>query len=446
MAETAEMKRKFNVAIITAGGAGMFCGSCMQDNALASALIQQGHKVTLIPTYTPIRVDSEDQTGSPVFLGGINVYLDHFSPLWRKMPHWVRSPLDRPGVIRFLTRFGISNDAKQLGSMTVSLLKGKYGPHQRAIEEFCDWVVQDVKPDVILFSNLLLGGIAPSLREQFQGPVLSLLQGDDVFLDGLIEPWRAEVLELMNANSQHFHGFISHSQFYLNYMREYLKVTHGSSHCIPLGIELPKQEVDFADAPPLKSPNRLGIDSPVTIGYFARLAAEKGLDLLVQAVLLLKEEFPQLQLEAGGYLAPHQQAYWESVQELAQPLGDRFRYLGSPETSADKAALFRRWNLFSVPARFVEPKGISILEALSFGLPVVQPNSGAYPELLESVESSVLVKPEDPQALADGIRQLLTHDRSLLELGQQARQVVQNRHSSHHTAAALVEHIHALTQ
>ncbi|MFT5325958.1 MAG: hypothetical protein ACI8P0_003832, partial [Planctomycetaceae bacterium] len=49
-----------HVAIITAGGAGMFCGSCMHDNTWARALRDAGHDVILIPTYTPIRVDEED--------------------------------------------------------------------------------------------------------------------------------------------------------------------------------------------------------------------------------------------------------------------------------------------------------------------------------------------------------------------------------------------------
>jgi hypothetical protein len=49
-----------HIAIITAGGAGMFCGSCMHDNTLAGALMAAGHEVSLIPTYTPIRVDERD--------------------------------------------------------------------------------------------------------------------------------------------------------------------------------------------------------------------------------------------------------------------------------------------------------------------------------------------------------------------------------------------------
>ena len=61
-----------HLAIVTAGGAGMFCGSCMHDNTWARALIAAGIEVSLIPLYTPIRVDEENQTSSPIFFGGIN--------------------------------------------------------------------------------------------------------------------------------------------------------------------------------------------------------------------------------------------------------------------------------------------------------------------------------------------------------------------------------------
>ena len=62
------------IAIITAGGAGMFCGSCMHDNTWARALQDAGVDVRLVPTYTPIRVDEQDVSDSSVYIGGTGVY------------------------------------------------------------------------------------------------------------------------------------------------------------------------------------------------------------------------------------------------------------------------------------------------------------------------------------------------------------------------------------
>ncbi len=104
-----------HIAIITAGGAGMFCGSCMHDNTWARALMDLGHRVTLIPTYTPIRVDEENLSTTDVFLGGINVYLDYRLPFWRRIPRGLTHWLDAPWIINLATKLSVSNNARQLG-------------------------------------------------------------------------------------------------------------------------------------------------------------------------------------------------------------------------------------------------------------------------------------------------------------------------------------------
>jgi hypothetical protein len=71
------------IAYITAGAAGMYCGSCLRDNALARALMARGHDVVLVPTYTPTRTDEPNVSQPRVFLGGINVYLQHKSAFFQ---------------------------------------------------------------------------------------------------------------------------------------------------------------------------------------------------------------------------------------------------------------------------------------------------------------------------------------------------------------------------
>src|SRR5262245_17342243 len=124
-----------HIAIVTAGGAGMFCGSCMHDNTWARALIAEGAEVSLIPAYTPIRVDEDDQSQHPVFFGGINVYLEHKLPFWRMIPRALTRPLDAPWVINLASQIAVSSDARRLGSLTVAMLEGESGPHRREVEE-----------------------------------------------------------------------------------------------------------------------------------------------------------------------------------------------------------------------------------------------------------------------------------------------------------------------
>ena len=74
---------------ITAGAAGMYCGSCARDNALAAELIRRGHDVTLMPVYTPTRTDEPNMSRKRVLFGGISVYLQQYVPLFRKTPRFL---------------------------------------------------------------------------------------------------------------------------------------------------------------------------------------------------------------------------------------------------------------------------------------------------------------------------------------------------------------------
>src|SRR3954453_22509300 len=115
------------IAFITAGAAGMYCGSCMKDNTLVSALCRLGHDALLIPTYTPIRTDEEDVSQPQVFLGGINVYLQQKSGLFRYTPAFLNRLLDLPGLLREASRFAGGTGAEDLSALTVSVLPGREG-------------------------------------------------------------------------------------------------------------------------------------------------------------------------------------------------------------------------------------------------------------------------------------------------------------------------------
>lgn len=419
-----------HLAIITAGGAGMFCGSCMHDNTWARALHRAGVEVSLIPLYTPIRVDEEDQTSSPIFYGGINTYLNDHYPFWRWMPRFLTRWLDSPSVIQRVTSRAISNDAAELGSMTATMLLGENGPHRQAGEELSEFV-EALRPDVVCFSNSILCGSLRTLRSRFKGPVYCVLQGDDVFLDGLVEPYRQQVMSRLIERSAEFDGFVVHSRFYRDYMANYLKLPHEKFCELPLAIDCSKHDgLPKAD-----------LGAHPTIGYFARVCPEKGLDLLVQSVVRLRQSIPDIRLRAGGYLSPHNQPYLENVRRLAKPLGDAFEYIGSPETHAAKVAFFKSIDVFCVPARFQEPKGLYVLEAWANGLPVVLPDHAAFPELIESTGGGILAAPENPDSISQVLSQLLRDSELRKSLAFAGHQGVRQRHDMNSLADATMKRL-----
>src|SRR5881392_1575059 len=116
---------------ITAGAAGMYCGSCSRDNALAVELLARGHKVTLLPLYTPTNPDEANVSRDRVLFGGISIYLQQRLGLFRRMPRFIDRVigrlLDSPKVIRGLASRSLSTDPKLLGDLMVSMLEGDRG-------------------------------------------------------------------------------------------------------------------------------------------------------------------------------------------------------------------------------------------------------------------------------------------------------------------------------
>jgi glycosyltransferase involved in cell wall biosynthesis len=406
-----------HLAIVTAGGAGMFCGSCMHDNTWARALHQAGIEVSLIPLYTPIRLDEADQTTAPVFFGGINAYLNDHSPLFRRVPRFLTRWLDSPALIKLATRGAVGNNAADLGSMTSSMLDGETGPHRRAGDELAEYVA-GLRPDVVCFSNSLLVGSLRALRQRYSGRVYCVLQGDDVFLDGVIEPYRTEVMRKLTERAAEFDGFLVHSPFYRDYMSKYLSLPPDKFGELPLAIDCSSH----AGRP------KAELGHPPTVGYFARICREKGLDALVNAVLLLKREIPDIRLRAGGYLGSQNQAYFDEVRRLAAPLGDAFEYFGSPATHAEKVDFFKSIDVFSVPARFQEPKGLYVLEAWANGIPVVLPNHAAFPALIESTGGGLLCEESNASSLAAVLRQVLQDSTLRMSLATAGYAGVRSKH------------------
>lgn len=408
-----------HVAIVTAGGAGMFCGSCMHDNTWARALRDAGVDVTLIPTYTPIRVDEEDLSSRRVFFGGINVYLEHRSRVWRTLPRWMTGWVNHPSLIRFATRFGVSSDAANLGELTLDMLDGELGSQRRDVDELVAFIASDLKPDVVCFSNALLAGAVRSLRQKFTGKIFCTLQGDDIFLDGLPDKHRRGAIDRISGRAGDFDGFLVHSDYYRTHMAEMLRLPAEKFARIPLGI-------DFSGFSPRQQSRT---DHEFRIGYFARICPEKGLHLLVDAVRQIRAGHPQVKLVAGGYLGTRDTAYFEQVQKDARDLGNAFEYIGSPAEQAEKIAFLQSLDVLSVPAPYREPKGIYVLESLACGVPVVQPAHGAYPEMLNATQGGLLFKPENIDDLVEKLTSLIVDSARREELITQGGMLVRERYS-----------------
>ncbi len=370
------------IAYLTAGAAGMICGSCLHDNALAKSLIGLGHDCLLIPLYTPIRTDDENVSVDRVFMGGINVFLQQKMPWLGYLPRWMDSFLNQGWLIGRLTKNAGKTSPKLLGALTISMLQGVHGRQRKEFTTLLDWLSKEIQPDILVFTNLLVAGGIPEVKKNSKSRVLVTLQGDDIFLDSLPDKYRKKAIEQMQALVPFVDAFLIHSQDYASRMGQLLHIPGDKIHVVPLGI-------DISDFRNLAVPNPK--PDTFTLGYLARMAPEKGLHHLVDAFIAIahRPEAKHVQLRLAGWMGAQHEAFWEEQKTKLNGanLDGRWEYLGSIDRAA-KANFLSSIDLFCVPTTYAEPKGLFLLEAIAAGAPYVQPNHGAFPELHQRMLAS----------------------------------------------------------
>ena len=149
----------------------MYCGSCLRDNALAAELIVRGQEVTLVPLYTPLLTDEPNVTRPQVLFGGISIYLQQHSRLFRRMPRFVDRLLDSPRLIKAFADRSVSTDPRLLGDLTISMLQGTDGVLRREFDKLLEWVAGEPAPDVVNLPNSLLIGLAGPLAARLRRPI-----------------------------------------------------------------------------------------------------------------------------------------------------------------------------------------------------------------------------------------------------------------------------------
>ncbi|MCE9607787.1 MAG: glycosyltransferase family 4 protein [Planctomycetia bacterium] len=409
------------IVYLAAGAAGMYCGMCLHDNTLAAAMIGLGEDVLLVPTYTPLRTDEANVSRlPPMMYGGINVFLQQKSAIFRHTPWFFDRLLDSPALLNWVSKFSSSVQAEKLGPLTVSMLEGEHGKQKKELTKVIEWLKTE-KPDVVHLSNSMLIGMAGPIRRALRVPILCSLSGEDIFLEKLIPPYYEQTRKLLRDRAGDVDAFTALNRYYADYMIEYMDIDPQRVHVIPHGLKL--------DGHTHRPPHVSG--APLTIGYFARICPEKGLHLLVEAFRLLneKEDLPPLHLRAAGYLGAADRPYLDRLraQLAVWGLADKFDYAGEPDREG-KIKILHSFDVMSVPAVYRESKGLSIIEAMANGVPVVQPAHGSYPEMVNDTGGGVLFEPENIADLTMKLETLIRRPQLREDLGRRGHAAVHDRY------------------
>jgi glycosyltransferase involved in cell wall biosynthesis len=425
---------QLKIVQITPGTGGLYCGNCLRDNALVAALRQLGYDVVMVPLYLPLFLDEPDEArGNPIFYGGVNVYLEQKSALFRNAPRWLHEALNSKALLNYAADKAVKTRPESAGELTLSMLRGEEGNQAREVNELAAWLAG--KADVVCLSNVMLIGMARELKKQVGAPVVCMLAGEDAFLDGLADSLRAAAWATLTERARDVDLFIAPSRYFADVMSRRLRIPAERIQVIPVGINL--DGFSPSPAPP----------EPPVLGFFARMCKEKGLDTLVQAYIQLRQRgrIKDLRLRIGGAYLPIDKAFVDSLKQQLKSAGVSVDVEFSPNLDrAAKQEFLRSLSVLSVPAMYGEAFGLYLLEAWASGVPVVQPKHGAFPEILGDTLGGVLCAPGSVNALTEALEKVLADVISARSMGQAGLRAVKEHYTSLRMAEKTVQALKGL--
>ena len=439
-----------NILQLTPGAGAMYCGNCLRDNALVAELRALGHEVLMVPLYLPLTLDEPDETqGTPIFFSGINVYLEQKSPLFRRAPAWFHHLMTSRRLLGWAAGKAAKTRPAEAGELTLSMLKGEAGFQARELDELVGWLKSQPRPDVIFLSNALLVGMVHRLRAALGSPVVCMLQGEDSFLDRLPDACRSACWELLARRAKEVDLFVSPTRYFGDLMRQRLSLPQDKVRVVYNGINLRGYTGGAAEgSAAVREPSSVGPGSipavrpsPPVLGYFTRMCREKGLDRLVEAYLEIRRRgrVPDLRLRVGGSCGPTDEPLVKELRGRLAAAGCLTEAEFFPNLDrAAKLEFLKSLSVFSVPAFYGEAFGLYVIEALAAGVPVVQPRTAAFPELVEATGGGVLCAPDSSEALALAIESLLLDPERAAAMGRAGQQAVFQRFSAGAMAEGMV--------
>ncbi len=402
--------------IIPGSGGSFYCGNCLRDSKYVEALRKSDHRVVKLPMYLPLFADEHDLSREiPVFYGAISLYLKQQVPILRKAPRWVDRALNSKPMLKLASRFAGSTRAKGLEEMTVSMLLGEEGQQKDELQIMVDWIVENCSPDVIHLSNALLLGLAHQLGERLKVPVICSLQDEDVWVD-VMKPTAAEsVWKLMSKKSDHVTAFISVSDYYAGMMKEKMSLPEDKVTSVHIGVD----PADYTFKPVAEKKRN--------IGYVSRMCHENGLDILVDAFILLKkkEGFEDVNLVLTGGSTGDDRKFLSDLRHRIRENGlqDQLEIHEDFEEQGLRE-YFEKVSVVSVPVRNGEAFGIYLLECMVSGIPVVQPALGAFPEIVQLAGGGVIYQENTPEELAAALEKLLSDPEEMDRLSRAGKEGV----------------------
>lgn len=419
------------INIVPGFGGTFYCGNCLRDSGFVAALRHSGHETHTIPIYLPLSLDHVDREEDiPVFYGAISIYLKQKFKWFRHMPGWMENFFNAPFFLKLAAKQAGSTRAEGLEEMTLSMLRGHEGYQAEELDMLIHYLKYHAKPDVVHLSNALLLGLATKIREELNCAVVCTLQDEDVWVDAMRPDYVPTLWKVLSEKAKDVDLFFPVSHYFAGVMKGKMNLSEEQMHTVHIGIETGEYRFSLPD---LKEPS---------IGYLSRLNQENGLEIVVDAFILLKQnpDHREVKLKlTGGSTGDDKHVIHEQIRKLKKAgIWKDVTVLEAYEGEQKKEFL-RSLTLLTVPVLNGEAFGLYQLESMACGTPLVQPALGAFPEIVGATGGGIVYAPNTPEELAKQLHLLLIDPDGIAKMAKEGRTAVEEKFNMKSQVKKMIE-------
>ncbi|HBH85916.1 MAG: hypothetical protein A2X03_13975 [Bacteroidetes bacterium GWA2_40_15] len=391
------------VYLITGSGGSFYCGNCYRDMLFLRSIRKvPGITAKAIPLYLPPDKSNTDSGfDDHVFFGAISMYLREKVSIFKNMPSFFDKFFDFAPFLKLAARQAGATRTEGLEELTLNMIEGDNAFQPAEVKRLVKYLTENNKPDIIHLSNALILGLARQLKKRMDIKVVCSLLNEDDWIEDMAEPFRSKAWELIGREAEYVDRFVTPSRYYRDLFIQKTGLDAKKIDIVPLGFDPEEYNLTRSET------------RPPAVGYFCRVNAHNGFDKLVDAFIDLKKRniIPDLTLNVcGGYTGDDKPFVSEQIKKIRE-YGFKKSIRIYPEFQGNKKAeFFNDVDVISVPVRKYDGYGLYILEANSAGVPVVQPSTGAFPEIINMTGGGIIYQPDTVEALAENLAGILNDE------------------------------------